>query len=114
MILLCIPPLSCRQNLRHDAALPPLVVDLLGDVACLLLLLGIVEEDGGAVLRACVGPLAVRGGGVVHLVEEFEEGAVGYFCGVVDYLEGFGVWEVSVWVIRLIDHVACFGGLRNV
>lgn len=91
MILLCIPPLSRRQDLSHNAALPPLVVDLLGNLSRLLLLLGIVVEDCGAVLRAGVGPLAVGGGGVVHFVEEFEEGTVGYFLGVVDDLEGFGI-----------------------
>jgi hypothetical protein len=34
-------------------------------------------EDCGAVLRAGVHALAVLGGGVVHLVEEGEEGFVG-------------------------------------
>jgi hypothetical protein len=29
----------------------------------------------------------------VHLVEELEEGAIGDFFGVVDYLQGFGVYS---------------------
>jgi hypothetical protein len=101
VVLLCVPPLSRRQNLGHYAALPPLLVDLLGDVARLLLLLGVVVEDGGAVLRACVWALAVRGGGVVHLVEEFEEGAVRDFLRVVDNLEGFGVYRTSLAHIHI-------------
>ena len=48
-------------------------------------------EDGATVLRACVGALAVFGGGVVHFVEEFKEGAVGDAGGVEGHLEGFGV-----------------------
>lgn len=91
MIRLGIPPLTRRQYLSNNAALPPLLIHLLSDLARLLLLLGVVVEYGGSVLRARVGPLAVRGRGVVHLVEVFEEGGVGYTCGVVDYLEGFGI-----------------------
>ncbi len=49
-------------------------------------------EDGAAVLRAAVHALAVLGGGVVHLVEELEEGGVGEEGGVEGHLEGFGVW----------------------
>lgn len=55
VVLLRIPPLSRRDNLRHDLALVPLLVrqlrDLLGGLALLL----VVEEDGAAVLRAGVG-----------------------------------------------------------
>ena len=91
MILLRIPPLSRGQYLRHNAALPPLLVDLLGDFSRLLLLLRVVVEYSGSVLRTGVGTLSIGGCGVVHLVEEFEKGGVGYFCRVVDDLEGFGV-----------------------
>jgi hypothetical protein len=104
VVLLCVPPLSRRQNLGHHAALPPLLVDLLGDVARLLLLLGVMVEDGGAVLRACVWTLAVRGGGVVHLVEEFEEGAVRDFLRVVDDLESFGVWGTLLAHIHILQY----------
>ena len=58
-------------------------------------------EDGAAVLGSRVHALAVRGGGVVHGVEEGEEGAVGEGGGVEGYLEGFGVWQgsyVSTWI----------------
>jgi hypothetical protein len=92
VVLLCIPPLPRGQDLRHHAALPPLLVDLFRNLARLLLLLGIVVENRAAVLATCVRALAVRRGRIVHFVEEFEEGAVCYFLGVVDYLERFGVF----------------------
>ena len=77
MISLRIPPLPRRQNLRrHSPLLPPLLLDLLRNLLRLRLLLIIMVEDGGAVLRAGIHALAVLGGGVVHLVEEGEEGFV--------------------------------------
>lgn len=48
-------------------------------------------EDRGAVLGTGVAALAVLGGGVVHFVEEFEEGGVGEGGRVVGDLDGFGV-----------------------
>ena len=71
MVLLGIPPLARRQNLRGNSALPPLLVDLVGYIARNLFLLSVVVEDGGAVLRADVWALAVGRRGIVHLVEEF-------------------------------------------
>jgi hypothetical protein len=91
MVSLGIPPLSRRQDLRGNSPLPPLLIHLLGDLLRNLLLLGVVVENSTAVLRAHVGALAVRGGGVVHLVEEFEERAVLDLGGVIDYLKRFGV-----------------------
>lgn len=73
MILLSSPPLSSRRNLGNDAALPPLLVGLLCDLARDLLLLLVVEVNGRTVLRAGIGTLAVQRRGVVRLVEEFQE-----------------------------------------
>lgn len=86
MICLCIPPLARGQDLRDDLTLPPLLVDELGNFTGNLLLLCVVVEDAGAVLRAGVWALAVRGCGVMHLVEEFEELAVGDLRRVICYL----------------------------
>jgi hypothetical protein len=107
VILLGIPPLSCGQDFCNHAALPPLLINLLGNLSRLFFLLGVVVENRAAVLAACVWALAVGCGGVVHLVEELEEGAVGYLFGVVDYLEGFGVW----WGLVLAS--CCVGGFRG-
>lgn len=95
MVLLRIPPLPRGNHLRHDLALVPLLVRQLRDLLGRLALLVVVVEDGAAVLRAGVGALAVRGGGVVHAVEELEEGAVGDLRGVVDDLQGFRVAGVA-------------------
>lgn len=76
MILLSIPPLACRQDLSHNASLPPLIVRLLCDILCDLLLLIIMIEDAAPVLRADIWTLSVRCGRVVHLVEVFEDLAV--------------------------------------
>lgn len=92
MILLRIPPLPRLQDLRaHGPLFPPLLLHLLRDFLRLLLLLRGVVEDGAAVLRTRVHALAVLGRGVVHLVEELEEGGVGELGGVECHLEGFGV-----------------------
>ncbi len=92
MIRLGIPPLPRLQNLRRDLPiLPPLRLHLLRHLPRRFLLLRRMVEDGATVLRACVGALAVFGGGVVHFVEEFEEGGVGDAGGVKGHLEGFGV-----------------------
>jgi hypothetical protein len=91
MVLFRIPPLSSWQNLCRDASFPPLLVDLIRDISRNLLLLGIVVKDRRSVLAADVWTLAVGRGGIVHLVKELEEGAVGYFFGVVDDLQSFGI-----------------------
>jgi hypothetical protein len=96
MVLLCVPPLSCGEDFRHHAAFPPLLVDLLCNLARLLLLLGIVVEYRAAVLTAAVWALLVRSRRVVHLVEEFEECAVRHLLGVVNHLERFGVCVLIV------------------
>ena len=56
-------------------------------------------EDGRAVLSTCIATLAVLRSGIVHFVEEFEEGGVGKRGGVEDDLERFGVCKV-LWVSR--------------
>ena len=92
MIALRIPPLSRGQDLRHNLPLlPPLLLDLLGDFSSSLLLSLVVVEDTRAVLATCVWTLTVHGRGVMHLVEEFEDGLVGDFGRVVDYLACFCV-----------------------
>lgn len=45
MVLFSIPPLARGQNLCFDIAFPPLLVHLICDIACNLLLLGVVVED---------------------------------------------------------------------
>jgi hypothetical protein len=112
MILLCIPPLSRRQDLCDHAALPPLLVDLLRDFPCLLFLLSVVVENGAAVLRTGIGTLTVRSCGIVHLVEEFEERAVCYFCGVVDDLKCFGVCITAISIPLLYCYTQ-LGGTRT-
>lgn len=92
MVLLGIPPLARRQDLRRDrAASPPFFLHLLRDLLRRLLLLLVVIEDGAAVLRAGIGPLSVFRGGVVHLVEKLEQLSVGDLIWVEDHLEGFSV-----------------------
>ena len=95
MITLGIEPIPHGiglQNLRRDlVALPPLLLRLFGYVPRDALLFVVVVENRAAVLGAGVGALAVASRGVVHFVEEFEEGAVGEEGGVEGYLEGFGV-----------------------
>jgi hypothetical protein len=91
MVLFRIPPLSSWQDLCCDASFPPLLVDLVRDIPRNLLLLGIVVKDRRSVLATDVWTLAVGRGGIVHFVEELEEGAVGYFFGVVDDLQSFRI-----------------------
>lgn len=102
MIILRIPPPARLQNLRRNGPLllPPLLLGLAGHEFGLGFLLGGVVEDGAAVLGSGVHALAVRGGGVVHFVEEFEEGGVGEGGGVEGHLEGFGV--LGVWSAHLL------------
>lgn len=87
MIVLCIPPLSCRQDLRDNLPLPPLRVRLLRHLLRRLLLFRVVVEDGAPVLRTRVWPLRVHGRRIVHLVEEFDEFAIAELLGVVEDLE---------------------------
>lgn len=93
MISLSIPPLPRLQHLRRNTPLlPPLLLHLLRHLLGGRLLLGRMVEDGATVLGSGVGALAVFGGGVVHLVEEFEEGGVGEAGGVEGHLEGFRIY----------------------
>lgn len=50
-------------------------------------------KDTASVLCACVATLTVLGRGVVHAVEELEEGGVGDFGGIKDDLQSFGVFS---------------------
>lgn len=92
MISLRIPPLPRLQYLRRDRlALPPLLLGLLRHLPRRLLLLRGMVEYRTPVLRPRVGALPIFGRGVVHLVEEFEEGGVGETGGVKGHLECFGI-----------------------
>ena len=92
MVRLCIPPLTRRQDLGNNLpTLPPLLLNLLRDLLCLLLLLCIVIEDATSVLRSGVWSLTVVGCGIVHFVEEFDQCGVADFTWVVGYLKGFCV-----------------------
>lgn len=92
MIILRVPPLARLKDFgRNSSLLPPLLLRLLRHGLGLLLLLGGVVEDGAAVLGAGVHALAVGRGGVVHFVEELEEGGVGEGGGVEGHLQGFGI-----------------------
>ena len=93
MVLLGVPPLLGGQDLGDDLAAVPLLVGGLCDLARNLLLLGVVEEDAGAVLRAAVVALLVGGRGVVHAVEELDQLAVGDLLRVEDDLGGLSVWQ---------------------
>ncbi len=79
-------------NLRHDARVaPPLALHLVGHGARHARLLGVVHEDGAAVLAAAVGPLPVARRRVVHAEEELEQLPVRDARRVEDDLQRFGV-----------------------
>jgi len=65
--------------------------DLVGDLAGDALLVGRVVVDGAAVLGATVVALAVGRGGVVRLVQELDELAVGDLFRVKGDLQGLGI-----------------------
>jgi len=98
MIGLRIPPLTSRKHLGSDLAFPPLLIDLLRDILCNPLLVIIVIEYGTPVLRSDIGALTVRGGRIVHLVEELDELVVCDFLGIVDDLKSFGVCIELVYI----------------
>ena len=76
MVSLRIPPFTRRQNLSNDLTLPPLLIRQFRDLSRDLLLLSIMIEDAGPVLRAGVWTLTVGGRGIVHFVEKLDELAV--------------------------------------
>lgn len=102
MIVLRIPPLPRRQNLRHHLPTPPLLARLLRNLARLFFLLLGVEEDPAAVLRPYVCPLRVACRGVVYAVEEVKNGRVGECGGVEGELHGF---SVCVVLAMRLDHL---------
>jgi len=91
MIILGIPPLTRRQDLRNNLPLPPLLIRLSRHIPRDSLLLRIMIENPRSILRTSIWTLAVRGRGVVHLVEEFEQLAIGHLIRVKCNLKGFGM-----------------------
>lgn len=95
MVLLGIPPLACRNNLRCDRLLIPLLGNFIRDLLRNLVLLVAMCEDRTAVLCADVGSLAVLRRGIMHAVEEFQQGAVADDRGVKGQLNSFGVYHIK-------------------
>lgn len=112
MVVLGIPPLASRHKVGDNLALPPLLVGLMGDLLGDALLLVVVVEDTGAVLRARVWALLVMGGWVMHAVEVLDEVGVGNFLGVVGELDGFGVTTTTradlavTWALGVSSDIA--------
>ena len=96
VVLLSSPPLARGRDLGDDAIVPPLLVGLSCHFAGNLLLLVIVEVDGGAVLRARVRTLTVQGRGIMRAVEELEELAVGDNGWVKEDLYSLGVYVSKI------------------
>ena len=107
MVILCIPPSARLEYLRcNSLTLPPLFLGLLCDLLRLGFLLRTMVEDSGAVLCARVHALAVLGRGIVHLVEEFEEGRVLDFGGIEGHLERFGICKLYQLAYSSCDYRA--------
>jgi hypothetical protein len=108
VVLLGGPPLASRSDLGDDGVLPPLLIGEVGDLAGSLFLVVGVVVDGGAVLGAGVGALAVQAGGVVEAVEELEELAVGHLVRVIDDLRGLGMASLAAadGAVRRVVEVA--------
>lgn len=105
MIGLSIPPFARWQNLRNNLPLPPFFIHQFGNLLRDTLLLRIMVEDARAVLGARIWTLAVRGCGIMHLVEEFEELSVSDFRWVVCDLQGFGICSFCELSLLLSDKV---------
>lgn len=71
MVILRIPPLAGRNNLRRKSLLIPLLGYFIRNLLRNLVLLVAMREDGTTVLRTDIRTLAVLGRWVVHAVEEF-------------------------------------------
>ncbi len=81
-----------RGDLGDDGVLPQPLLGQGGDgLARDTLLLGRVEEDGGAVLGADVGALAVEGGGIVDREEDLKDVFEGDAGGIEGELDDLGV-----------------------
>ncbi len=114
MVLLSIPPLAGRYYLRHHLSSPPLLVDLLRNLPRNLFLLGVVEIDTTAVLRAVVWSLEVQCCRIVHLIKELQKLRVVELSGVVNDLGGLGVCNNFKNALALLsvklDVVPCLRG----
>lgn len=69
VVILSIPPLTGRNNLRRKSLLIPLLGYLVRNLLRNLVLLIAMREDGTTVLRTNIWSLAVLGRWVVHAVE---------------------------------------------
>lgn len=72
VILLRIPPLSRRYNLRRNGLLVPLLGHFVGYFMRDFGLFLVMRKNRAAVLGPHVWTLAVLGRGIVHAVEKFE------------------------------------------
>jgi len=97
MIVFSIEPSRGWVDLRDDfLALVMFLLDLGCDPPGDLFLFRRMIENCRAVLSSSVGALGVQGGGIVHPVEEFDEGGIiDFFGGCVFDLESFCVVCVS-------------------
>jgi hypothetical protein len=120
VVLLGAPERLSGLNLGDDA--PGKVVarscELLDLGLGLLLLLGGMEEDGGAILRAPIGTLAIRRSGIVEIEERVQNLFVADFFGIelqLDYFGVAGLISADVFVGRLVEGTAFIadGGGRN-
>lgn len=103
MICLRIPPFARRQNLRNNLPLPPLLIRQLCDLSRNTLLLRIMVEDSRTVLRPCIWTLTVRGGRIMHLIEEFEELSVSNLARIICNLQSFGVYSEKVSTASILN-----------
>lgn len=91
MILLCIPPLPGLEHLSRHFALIPLLIHFPRHLLRLRLLLRRMPENRTAILTPCIHALPIFRSGIMHAVEERQEGSIADFLRVEDDLEGFSV-----------------------
>jgi hypothetical protein len=119
LVILLGPPEGLRRlNLGHnalglEAALGGKLLDF---GASLRLLLRRVEEDGRAILRAQVRPLAVEGGGVMKCEEGIQQLLIRDLRGIevqLDYLGVAGLVRAHVFVTGLVKRAALIANSRG-
>lgn len=106
VIRFSVPPLTRWNDLCDNLAAPPLLVGALCDILRNGLLLRRVEEDGAAVLGACVGALVVELRRVVDGVEVLDQLPVRQLLRVEGDLQRFGVCGNPTSALRATALVA--------